>query len=152
MHGFEASGESSGAGRVRLVVRAGVLRVLLRLQGLALVNQLLTLRPALDSLLVDGLVDDLDAVRVVVCRLRVEGNLDLGVEAAVDDAHRFHVEGDGVAEVLGCDEGILLVEVAGEGWAVVAAVGLGPDGKLIGLGLIVREPFRSNQSRTLRQR
>ena len=122
------------AGLVDLVHRSGRERVLLLRQGSASLHQLFALREAGDGRVVLGLVDDLEPVRVVVGHDGVEGHLGEDVDAAVDDADRVELERD-----RGRDPRRLAGEEVGKRWAVVAAVGLGPDGELVSSGLVCRE-------------
>ena len=75
---------------------------------------------------VDGFVDCFDVVGVVACELRVIRRLDERVDDAVDDAQCVHAELDALL-LAARDESVLRIEVVVESWAVVAAVGFGPE-------------------------
>ena len=74
---------------------------------------------------VGGCVDGLDAVGVVVGHLDFAHCLGDGIDAAVDDTEGVEVDGEGLTgsgDASVGDEGVLLFEIGGESWTVVAAV------------------------------
>lgn len=79
----------------------------------------------LDGLLVEGLVDDFEAVGVVVGDGWVGEFLAEEVDAAVQDAEGIQVDVEGFACCVGgavCDALVLFLEKGGDGGAVAAAV------------------------------
>jgi len=98
--------------------------------------------PGVDGVVVEGLVDGLDTVGVVVRHLRVGELLRGEVHAAVDDAQRVEVD---VVRLALCLDGavgdllVLLLEEGRERGPVAPAVGLGPDADAVVVGLVLGE-------------
>lgn len=74
---------------------------------------------------IEGFVDGLDVVGVVICEFGVEGLLDEEIDTAVDDTQGVEVDDELFAcfiDGLVCDELVLLLEVGSKGRSVSSAV------------------------------
>lgn len=101
-----------------------------------------TFREAVDGEFILSLVDGLDAIGIVIRKLRVSGHLREDVDARIDQTHRFQIQGNsGVlfdTSILYAT--ILGVEEVGEGWAVMSTITFRPDTEFVVLGFVLGKP------------